>query len=241
MSGNLVLAGAGIGGPKRMTLEVHDCLQGAKQIFHLTTLQSHLSDTYAAEVIDLASVYHDAATKTDAYEAISTMIIRATEAAERDETVVFLTYGHPLFLVNSSLDLQQRLACSVLPAISSFDTLLIDSPVQLSDGAQLFEATKFVALRQRVARFDPLVLFQFGDYAARDRKGSADVRRLRLLKQQLLSDFPEEHQLYVIVSSWEEGVSKRVVNLRLGDLDRDEQVAIPGSTLIIPPVETFAG
>ncbi|NOR61594.1 MAG: hypothetical protein GQ535_03750 [Rhodobacteraceae bacterium] len=236
MSGKLILAGTGIGGLKRMTMEVHDHLHSAMRIFHLTSLHDHLSRNYTADIVDLASVYHTAKSKTEAYSTITKTLLDAVMNGQDQDNIVFLTYGHPLFLVNSSLDLMACVDCTILPALSAFDTLLIDSPVSLSNGAQLFETTKFVALRQRPAAFDPVVLFQFGDYASQDTKGTPNIARLKLLKQHLLRDFPASHKLYVVVSSWDDGISRQIVSLRLENLDERHDAVIPGATMIMPPV-----
>ena len=175
MGGKLILAGTGIGGTKRMTMEVHDHLCRAKTIFHLTILNEHLSCEYEADIVDLAQIYHTATSKTEAYAAITESLVNAVKNAQNGEEIVFLTYGHPLFLVNSSLDLRARIDCTILPALSAFDTLLIDSPVNLSDGAQLFETTKFVALKQRPAAFDPVILLSCFNSATTRRR----IQRVR--------------------------------------------------------------
>lgn len=240
MTGQLVLAGTGIGGPQRMTLEVHDRLQKAALIFHLTHLHRHLTETYAGAIMDLGPVYHGASSKSEAYQAITETLVTATKAAEPGAQVIFLTYGHPLFLVNSSRDMQAQIPTEVLPAISSFDTLLVDSPVPLGDGAQLFETTKFVALGQIPDAYEPVVLFQFGDYASRDTKGTPNLLRLELLKQQLLRHYPADHPLYVIVSAWDDSVGLTIVALTLSTLAARPDAVLPGATLVMPAAKRIA-
>ncbi|MEP3638037.1 MAG: SAM-dependent methyltransferase [Paracoccaceae bacterium] len=239
MSGRLILSGTGIGGPGRMTLETHQCLQQAVRVFHLTHLHEHLSNTYPGEIVDLSPIYHGAASKPAAYQTITETLIMAVKEALPETLIVFLTYGHPLFLVDSSQDMLAQIQAEVLPALSSFDTLLIDSPVHLGDGAQLFETTKFVALNQCPDAYEPLVLFQFGDYATWDNDGAPHQSRLDLLRRQLLRHFPSDHPLYVVVSAWHDDVSVRVETLPLLALASRPDVVIPGATLLLPPAKRF--
>ena len=180
MTGRLALVGVGIGGAERMTLEARSLLSAAAEIYHLTPLGDALSALSSCHVVDLSDIYHAGPTKARAYGSIVSTLVEAVEARGASETVAFVTYGHPLFFVDSSDALRRRVSdCRVVPAVSAFDMLLIDSPVDLGKGAQIYDTTRFVALDRRPDPREPVLLMQFGDYGATDPRGDAERQAAR--------------------------------------------------------------
>lgn len=237
MTGRLALVGVGIGGADRMTLEARSVLASAAELYHLTPLKSELAELCRGRVVDLSEVYHAGPTKAGAYASIVSILVEAVTARETLETVAFVTYGHPLFFVDSAHILRRRVPdCLIVPGLSAFDTLLVDSPVALGTGAQIYEATRFVALNLHPDAREPVLLMQFGDYAAIDASGARNPKRLALLQRLLTQFYPPQHLMYVVVSPWAEGVERTIVPFLLRDMAMREDIVRPGSSLVIPPI-----
>jgi tetrapyrrole (corrin/porphyrin) methylase-like protein len=232
--------GLGIGGIRRLTAEADEVLRSADTILHLSAVGADLVDRYPGEVVSLLPVYQGTPGDESAYQAIADALIAAAEKArDRGGYACFATYGHPLWLVDSSrmamrLAAESSLRVGVVPGISSFDTLLIDSPVPLDRGAQLVETSEFVHAGLVVNTVLPLVLFQFGDYA-RERLNPAPVheRRFARLVARLQSIYPGERQAFLVVSSWADGIERQIRATTVGQLADLCQSARPGSSLVV--------
>ena len=96
--------------------------------------------TLCPDTRDLAEFYRSRSIRADVYRAIFDMLV---DEASRAPGVAFLLHGHPLFLVSATeytlgLARQRGLRVEMLPAVSSFDTLLCDLGIDFGYALQVF-------------------------------------------------------------------------------------------------------
>lgn len=240
---DLYLVGAGIGPVSRMTGETAEVISGADIVFHLTAVAEELEKLNPGRVRSLQPVYESSDVAVDVYAEITRVVVDAAEQAKSNAGYAcWVTYGHPLWLVDSSYYAMREcrtrgLHAICLPAVSSMDTLLIDSPVDLGHGAQMLETSRFVHSRLTVDPRVPLVLFQAGDFGTtRLRSGMGpSSERFKLLEQQLLVWYRDDHPAHIVLSAWRAGMRARVTDVTVGTLTAHAQDLHTGTTLVIPP------
>lgn len=227
-----------------MTHETTTLIAGAHAVLHLTALSAQLERLNPDRVRSLASIYESSDVAALVYADIADAIVEAAEVAkESNGYVCWITYGHPLFLVDSSYqairDAERKgLRVQTLPAVSSIDMLLIDSPTYLGHGGHMLEADAFVKDELVIDPRVPLVLFQAGDFGAdRLRSGTLeDFERFRPLQERLASFYPPDHPLHIVLSAWREGMASKVVSTTLRNLEAHSDALHTGVTLVVPPV-----
>ncbi|WP_171360403.1 SAM-dependent methyltransferase [Vibrio pectenicida] len=229
----IFLIGTGIGDFQRISMQSMQILQSVDVIFHLSPHHGNIVNAAPqAEVHDLKDLYESNDEPNHVYDLISQHIY--CHASNNQGTTAFVTYGHPLFFVRCSLDLMASdLDVELLPAISSFDTLLIDSPVHLGDGVQIFDTALFVAYNIKPSPLVPVALYQYGDFGGNQLRTKPDSRRFQLLQEQLLSIYPSDHLAHIVVSGWANDVSCSVVSFPIKQLIHNINEAVIGSSLVI--------
>jgi siroheme synthase len=157
--------------------------------------------------------------------------------------VAYLTQGHPLVLdrVTTELLLQGKetgIPVTILPGVSSIDTILSDIRYEPARGLQIFDATNFVRGGMKIDGRAGLLLLQpgvFGTDMPRLTSG-APAPQLGALQDALAKTYPPEH-VAVLVSSATATMTKREFRTTVGDLGSVPAVALGGSTLWVPPLE----
>lgn len=167
---DIYLVGLGIGGFEQRTVATDGILRQSEKILHLTAFDSDLRQNFGDAVIDLSPLYQRFSDPAQTYAAMADEVYAAWEASVGP--VAYLTYGHPLFLVDSSWILRERCSLSgvrlkSLPATSFLDGLFGAIDSRLDHGFLYLEAQRFMALDdEAIPPTAPLVIAQAGDYGS---------------------------------------------------------------------------
>jgi hypothetical protein len=243
-TGRLLLVGLGVGGMHRLTPEADDALSGAAEILHVSPLQPGLERRYGRDrVRSLYHLYQDEGSPAKIYRRMADISTEAaTRAAAHGGYVCLAMYGHPLWLAKPSriameIAATEQISVHVVPGLSTFDTLLVDSPVELDWGVQMLEATRFVRQQLAVDRRVPLLLFQAGVFGATTVETDlSGTERFRPLVNRLREIYGSGHPVYTVMSGWGDQVPTTIQVATVDDFP--EMTEVHGSTtLIIPPVE----
>jgi hypothetical protein len=234
------LVGAGIGGAHRLTGEAVALLESARTVLHLTPLDAELARLCRGAVASLAPVYAESDDPSTTYRRMADWLVEAARDARcHGSYACFATYGHPLLLVwTSRLALarcrREGLRAAVAPGLSSFDTLLIDSPFRLDGGSLVYDAHDFIGRGLGVETRLPLVLLQFGDVGdTRLRPDPADLTRFGPMLDRLRALYPPERAAALVVSPWRTGMRPRVHRSRISSLEEILAFAHTGTTLVV--------
>jgi len=114
------------------------------------------------DVRDLTHLYEGREVRQDVYTAIAELLV---DEAKGGAPTALLVHGHPLFLVSAAeytlaLAKKHGLVSSVLPAVSSFDTLLCDLGIDYGYGVQIFDGTTMLDHGWIPNPAVPLLVFQ---------------------------------------------------------------------------------
>ncbi len=242
---DLFLTGSGIGGLARLTDETRWVLQNATEIHHLTALDAELTEIAPhARIVSLRELYESTYDPQEAYRSITQSLLDlAVRMREQGTFGACLTYGHPMLLVNSSVSVlahaeARDVSVAVLPAVSSFDTLLIDAPVQAHRGASFLDAEDFVRFDMNIDTRIPLFLMQVGAYGATTlRPDRADTGRFGPLLAKLSSIYSPDHPAYIVLSPWAERMRPSITVSTVETLSDDIVNAFTGTTLVLEGVK----
>ncbi|MEV6923931.1 SAM-dependent methyltransferase [Dactylosporangium sp. NPDC051485] len=164
MTTDIYLLGSGIRGSLHFTNETVQALRTCTSVhvLHPDGMVLDYVRQQCADVRDLAHLYDGQDVRQDVYTAIANLLV---EEAERRSPVAFLVHGHPLFLVSAaeytlSLAKQRGLVTAVLPAVSSFDTLLCDLGIDYGYGVQIYDSTSLLNHGWQPNAAVPLLIFQ---------------------------------------------------------------------------------
>jgi tetrapyrrole methylase family protein/MazG family protein len=226
-----------------LTPEVSAALAASETVFLLT----HIPGTaealreYCNKVIDLSQFYEEQPSRLDTYRRMVSVVL---EEAASAPPVTFAAYGHPLFVVQAGAVLvrvgrQLGLAVSVLPGISSFDTILADLGVDLIDtGLQMHDATELVLYQRRLVPSMSTLLWQVGFFGtALHTTRTSKPGRLARLEEYLLRFFPARHPVFSVTSAVGPGEVSHVQSFTLQELDDHAAGLHAGVTLYVPPSE----
>jgi uncharacterized protein YabN with tetrapyrrole methylase and pyrophosphatase domain len=238
--GSLVVVGTGIKLSNQCTLEACDHIKTADVVFEV--VGDGLAQAWLRKqnpnVISLQHLYGGERTRAETYEAMIETIL--TEVRDgRDVCAAF--YGHPgVYVVPSHESIRRARAegfeAQMLPAVSADGCMYADLGVDPGWlGCQSYEATDFLI---NARKFDPtaaLVLWQIalvGDRTLRVFK--SDARRVQLLADILMEDYPADHIVTVYDAATVPVADAKVQALRLSQLATAE--ITQQSTLYVPPV-----
>lgn len=221
---DLYLVGLGIGGFARRTMEADEILSQSAAILHLTAYDAELKTNYSGDVVNLQHVYeaHDHA--ADVYTNMTNIVMEYVEANNFLGSVVFLTYGHPLFLVDTGWELidkcqQKGLRVKPLAAISFVDQVLCDIGKRFDSGVQMYEADLLVTHRVALDSRFPLLVSQIGEYGTSSlRINNNKVKRLHPLFEYLQQQYPGDRRCTLIMSSWREDMAPKTVTASIADI-----------------------
>lgn len=203
---SIYLLGSGIKGTLHFTVETVQALRACRRVFVLHPDQGVIESVreHCAQVEDLASLYNGQTLRDDVYHGISRRLV---ESALGSAPIAFLVHGHPLFLVSATeytLDLAERhdLRVSVLPAVSSFDTLLCDLRIDYGYGVQIFDTTTLLKAGWTPNPQVPLLLFQLASTLNRAViSGDPDQEALCPLIGLLGPLYGADHRVQIVWSS----------------------------------------
>ncbi|MEV8325689.1 SAM-dependent methyltransferase [Kitasatospora sp. NPDC056731] len=236
---DLYLVGLGIGGFDRRSVEADQILRDSRRILHLTAYDSDLRLRYDGEVTDLEQVYAADPNPGQVYHAMAARVLEAAAEGRGHGPVSFLTYGHPLFLVDTGWLLQEAaqrhgLTVKAVPATSFLDTLLIDVGARFDYAVQAYDANAFY-LHSVVpdTRF-PLVLSQFGSFGTDRLRDREDLYgRLSPLTARLRDLYPADRAVAAVLSAWRSDMAPQISHATVGELDSLVSSSHSGMTLYI--------
>lgn len=236
---SIYLLGSGIKGTLHFTVETVQALRACRRVLVLHSDEAVIDAVreHCADVEDLASLYNGQTIRDDVYHEISRRLV---EAAIEAAPVAFLVHGHPLFLVSATeytLDLaeQHDLRVSVLPAVSSFDTLLCDLRIDYGYGVQIFDTTTLLKAGWTPNPQVPLLLFQLASTLNRAViSGDPDQGALRPLIDLLAPLYGSDHRVQVVWSSAHILEASTITELPLCDLATAELELWRRPTLYVP-------
>ena len=163
MPADLYLLGSGIRGTLQLTEETRQALSVCRLIYVLhNDEQVHRDLSRYAEVRFFAELYDSADERPPVYRRMSEILV---EEASRAPGVAFVVHGHPLFLVSATehtieLARSRGLKVSLVPAVSSFDTLLCDLELDLGYALQMYDSSTLIQHRHGLDPRVPLLIFQ---------------------------------------------------------------------------------
>lgn len=236
---SIYLLGSGIKGALHLTVETAQALRVCRRVFVLHADDGVLDAVreHCPEVEDLAPLYDGQSVRDDVYRQISQRLV---DAALEDAPVAFLVHGHPLFLVSATeytLELaeQHGLRVSVLPAVSSFDTLLCDLQIDYGYGVQIFDTTTLLKAGWSPNPQVPLLLFQLASTLNRaviDR--DPDRQALRPLIDLLAPLYGADHRVQVVWSSAHVLEASSITEVALSELATADLELWRRPTLYVP-------
>ncbi|WP_367319774.1 SAM-dependent methyltransferase [Streptomyces sp. HUAS ZL42] len=239
MATSLYLLGSGIQSPLHLTVETQQALRICRKVFvlHADPAVMRSIEALGPEVIDVADMYEGLTMRQAAYKAIADRVVSEAAAAP---PVAFLVHGHPLFLVSASeymLDLAQRqsVRTSVLPGISSFDTLMCDLGVDFGYGLQMFDTTTLLMHGWIPNPEVPMLLFQLATtMELRITKENRTGTALEPIVDLLAPLYGENHETYLISSASSILETADVTRIPLAAL-QSESIDLTGRpTLYVP-------
>lgn len=231
------LVGLGIGGFDQRTVEVDRLLRGATAIFHLTAFHSDLEAISLGRVEDLAPRYFSGREAAATYRHLAEYLHeQAVEIAEYGYGC-FLTYGHPLYLVDTSWSLLKEastLRVKAIAATSFLDRLLCDLKHRFDYAVQIYEANTLLERKPSVDSQTPLVIAQVGEVgsdeiAERGRK----IEWLSPLFKTVAAAYPADRQCDLIFSPYRSDMAPSVVTARVGELMTLASSVHTGSALVV--------
>ncbi|HBD9439212.1 TPA: SAM-dependent methyltransferase [Legionella pneumophila] len=252
MKQKLYIVGCGIKFLSHLTLEVKLLIESCDFVLYLVNdpaIKRWIKEN-SRNSKSLDSLYFDNNDRKAAYNSISYEVMKY---AKKNKTTCFVTYGHPLFLSNSSQSLIKEIEhnCSdiemdVLPGISSLDSLCCDLRIDPSmGGMQAYEATDFLKENYIINKSSHIIFWQIGVIGIKkiilqesDLCGNLErANSLKYLKEKLLDIYDYKHPVIIYVASMYQTVPAVIYKTELCNLD---QVDIPRlATAYIPPEPGF--
>jgi uncharacterized protein YabN with tetrapyrrole methylase and pyrophosphatase domain len=237
---DLYVLGAGVAFPEQLTVQTIACLEHSLRVYtnlpetKLTSLPGDLR----TKCVSLWSLYLDGRRRVDNY---SDVIARVVQGAERERPIAWLTPGHPLLFDSVSQALVEVAktrgwSTSVVPAISSVDTLLVDVGYDPASGLFIHEATAVV---RRGIAMDPTIasmLLQPGVFNSDKAHLTLDAQMpdLTPLRDHLLRFFGPDHRC-AFVRSASSGESEPCVRwVAVAEIAQLAYEEFAGTTMFLP-------
>jgi uncharacterized protein YabN with tetrapyrrole methylase and pyrophosphatase domain len=239
---DIAAVGLGISGIHQVTREAEETIRRCTQTF-VTDMAIGVVDhlkTLSTRVTDLSRGYELGDHRIEIYRRMATEVVTA---AMEDPPVCFATYGHPKMFCYPTTLIQRAarvldLEVTVLPGVSSLDTLLADLGVDPGfDGLQLYEATDLVIRRRPLQSDVPAVIVQAPIVLdAYNRPGGPDIKNLELLERYLLDFYPPGHTVLNVLSKTHPLLEPLIQQIPLRRLAEALAKGSNVGTLFIPPV-----
>lgn len=233
---DLYLVGLGIGGFDQRTVEVDQILRDATVVLHLTAFDSKLRALTGGRVENLADVYFGKGTASGIYEHLTDQIADVASAYKGFGHVCFLTYGHPLFLVDTSWSLLRRpdLLVKALPATSFVDRMMVDLDVRFDYGCQMYEANRFMALQPQLDDRVPLLVSQVGEVRSnRIGERGRKMEWVTPLFDRVSASYPSDRRCDLVFSPYRSDMAPVVNSTTVGELAALVSSVHTGSTLFV--------
>ena len=205
---DLYLLGAGITFPDHLTVQTIDLLSACVRICTNLTddkLSRLPSDLYQ-KCVSLWPIYQDGRIRKDNYRDVTDAVLRE---ADVERPVAWLTQGHPMIFDSVSKALLEEAKSrdwriTVVPAISSLDTMLAELAYDPASGLTVHDATGLVRRKVPVVPSVALILLQVSVFLSDRAHLTLKCTRPDLgpLRDYLLQFFPATHSCALVHSSW---------------------------------------
>jgi siroheme synthase len=237
----IVIVGSGIMVPDQLTLQALRILTKASEVWTNVPEPEHaeLAKTIGRYPHSLWPFFQSDRPRIVNYEAIVAHLLQRASAVRQ---VAYLTQGHPMVLDRVATELLRQssnggVPVSVIPGVSSVDTILADIRYEPARGLQVFDATNFVRRGMKIDGRAGLLLLQPGVFGIDMPRLTSDAPAPQLteLRDALCTTYPEEHPA-VLVRSATARMPKQRFQTTVRELDRVPAEALAASTLWIPPL-----
>lgn len=244
---DLYLLGAGVAFPDHLTVQTIDILSSCTRI--CTNLPQSRLDTLPADLrekcISLWPLYQDGRLRRENYQDVTKAVLAE---AEKGCPVAWLTPGHPMIFDSVSkalLDASQtrKWNVSVVPAISSLDTLLAEVAYDPASGLLVHDATGLVRRRSPLIDSVALILLQLSVFLSDHAHLTLyhDVPDLSPLRDYLAQYFPLTHRCAVVRSSAIATDPPEITWTTLSELPAVPVTVFAGASLFVPRVQRPSG
>ncbi len=231
---DLTIIGTGICLRRHLTLEAYRAIEKARRVYHLTADHEFLAHI-SQDLVDLTPLY---LSRNDfsVYSEIAELLIEETN---RERGVAFVTYGHPLLLVDTSQILLRRareagLTIGIVSGVSSLDSMMEVLGMDLGQGLQIFEAENLVRLSANPNPRLPSLVFQVGEFGSTALHEPARPCARGELRDLLVGAYGREHVASLVICSFRDDVSELRTAAPLAVLLSDDTIIPRGSTLFVP-------
>ncbi|MGG5170899.1 SAM-dependent methyltransferase [Pseudarthrobacter sp. J1738] len=242
---DVYLVGLGIGGFERRTVEADEVLKECATILHLTAFHDELSSRYGAEVINMSDIYESDSDAQNVYDAMTVQFMDYAMGRLFLGPVAFVSYGHPLFLVDSSWSISAHcreagVRAKALPGTSFIDQALIDLGERFDYGFQALESNHFFKQKITPDLRLPLLISQVGDFGSGELRTSGRVlERVQPLFDRIRALYPKDRACALFFSSWRMDMAPDVRWSTVGELDALASSIHIGSSLYVRGSFTF--
>jgi uncharacterized protein len=238
---DLYIVGAGIAVPDHLTIQTVEVLRACTRIYtNLTESKLNLlPDDLRAKCISLWPLYQENRPRADNYRDVANAVV---EKIANERPVAWLTPGHPLVFDSVSTTLIQAArarswSVSIVPGISSLDTVLVELGYDPASGLLVHEATSLVMQNLALLPSVATLLLQPSAFGSHITHYSSQFEGpdLTLLRDHLLRFHVPEHPCAFVRSASSPGETNRLSWVQLRDLASAPYEAVAGSTLFLPP------
>lgn len=242
---DITLAGIGIGGFERTTLETIAAFKRARIILHLTSYHQRLK-RYCKHVVSLEREYWTGEEDVTVYKRIADSILRE---AKNGPGVVVVDDGHPAFYDDVTWDVYRRgrqrgLRVQILPAVSCLDAMMAKCGLEISGtGFQIFEATALVGGRIAVNPSVDALIMQvgwFGSSLLLSFSGSKKGR-FKPLVRHLTRFYPKTHKIRILQAPATRKETSIARETSLSLLDLGYKNIPPSACLFVPALKNGRG
>jgi len=202
---DLYLLGSGIRSSTQFTLESIQAIEACKAVIvlHDDPEIVRFVARRCPKVIDAEEFYVGDGHRAEVYQRIASALL---DLAQTNPPAGLLVHGHPLFLVSAAeytiAQARERgIALSVLPGVSSFDTLMCDLELDFGYALQMFDASTLIREGHRPNPNVPLLVFQIAT-TLNDQitRGAIDSDVLAPLSVHLTRYYALDHKCEIVYS-----------------------------------------
>lgn len=170
---------------------------------------------------------------------MAAQVLQAVRDCDGKRPVCFLTYGHPLYLVEPGWILMEEaraegISVKPLPSTSFLDTVLVDLGARFDFGVQVYDANIFHLHDIRPDTRFPVILAQFGSFDIRRLRQSGYLYgRIYPLTRRLREIYPPDRAVAAVLSSWRPDMAPQINHTTIRDIDSLIFSSHSGTTLFI--------
>lgn len=235
---HITLIGTGIDIDAHLTPEAIEAIRGCRKIYHLTAHHDRLAELCEGEVVNWNELYtstHDTGVYTDMADIL-------LSAAQEGPGVGWVTYGHPLVLVDTSRMIiarasAKKMSVRVVSGISSIDVLLQHLLLETGlAGLQVLEVNHMSLYDLLPNPYVSALIMQIAAYGASSRTGTRTnhPRRFDGLRDFLLRVYPPEHPVVLVTAPFRADMDLIMRQTTVAKLPEAHKLIHTGMSMYIP-------